>query len=65
HFCLTKALGLAPATVVMPIDFARLPVIAIIGLLVYSEPLEWAVMLGAILIFLANYLNVWSAAKRA
>ena len=65
HFCLTKALGLAPATVVMPIDFARLPVIVIIGLLVYSEPLEWAVMLGAILIFLANYLNVWSAAKRA
>jgi len=31
HFCITKALQLAPATVVTPIDFCRLPVIAAIG----------------------------------
>lgn len=65
HFCLTTALGLAPATIVMPIDFVRLPVIAVVGVILYSEALEWPVFLGAVLIFAANYLNIWKAAKTA
>lgn len=40
HFCITNALAIAPATVVVPIDFVRLPVIAIIGMLVYGEALD-------------------------
>ena len=59
HFCLTKALSLAPATVVVPIDFARLPVIAIVGMLLYGEPLEIWVFAGAVVIFAGNYLNIW------
>ncbi|MGY9049509.1 DMT transporter permease [Puniceibacterium antarcticum] len=59
HFCLTTALSIAPATVVMPIDFARLPVIAVLGMLVYSEPLDPFVILGAAIIFVANYYNIW------
>ncbi|MFD1341351.1 DMT family transporter [Litorisediminicola beolgyonensis] len=59
HFCLTTALSLAPATVVMPIDFARLPVIALVGMLLYAEPLDPLVILGAAIIFCANYLNIW------
>lgn len=58
HFCLTTALSHAPATIVMPFDFVRLPVIAFIGVWLYSEPLEWPVMLGAAIIFGANYLNI-------
>lgn len=58
HFCLTTALSLAPATVVMPIDFARLPVIAIVGMLLYEEPLDTFVFLGAAVIFGANYANI-------
>jgi len=58
HFCLTNALRIAPASVVMPIDFARLPTIAIVGMLLYNEPLEVFVFVGAILIFAANYLNI-------
>ncbi len=58
HFCLTKALALAPASVVMPIDFARLPVIATVGVLFYAEPLDPLLLLGAILIFGGNYLNL-------
>ena len=58
HFCLTKALSMAPATVVMPIDFARLPIIALVGLLFYGEPLDSALVLGAVIIFAANYLNI-------
>lgn len=58
HFCLTTALSLAPASIVMPIDFIRLPVIAIVAAQVYDEPLQWAVFAGAALIFGANYLNI-------
>lgn len=58
HFCMTSALALAPASVVMPIDFIRLPAIAILGMVFYAEPLQIAVLLGAVLIFGANYMNV-------
>lgn len=58
HICLTTALTLAPASVVAPMDFARLPLIAVVGWLVYSEPLEVAVAIGAALILVANTLNL-------
>ena len=64
HFCLTKALSLAPAAVVMPVDFARLPVIAVVGLVLYSEPIEAVVILGAVIIFGANYLNILSESRK-
>ena len=63
HFCLTTALSLAPATIVMPIDFTRLPVIAIVGVLLYAEPLDPYVLIGAVLIFAANYYNIWSSTR--
>lgn len=63
HFCLTTALSIAPATVVIPVDFARLPVIAIVGMLLYDEPLDIFVILGALLIFGGNYLNIWSETR--
>lgn len=59
HFCLTKALSIAPATLVTPVDFLRLPLIAVIGLLVYGETIDVFVILGAALIFGANYVNIW------
>jgi len=64
HFCLTTALSLAPASIVMPIDFVRLPVIAIVAAQIYAEPLDPLVFAGAILIFGANYLNIRASASR-
>ncbi len=64
HFCLTKALTLAPATIVVPVDFLRLPVIAIIGLTVYAEALDVFTILGAAIIFGANYANIWAETRR-
>ena len=64
HFCLTTALRLAPATVVAPLDFARLPIIAIIGLVFYDEPLSVFVFAGAILVFAGNYLNIRAERRR-
>ncbi|HBM58409.1 MAG TPA: EamA family transporter [Citreicella sp.] len=65
HFCLTTALSLAPAAVVMPIDFARLPVIALVGMLLYAEPLDPFVLLGAAVIFAANYGNILRETRSA
>lgn len=58
HFCLTKALKLAPASIVTPIDFARLPIIALIGMMFYNEAIEIWVFIGGGVIFAANYLNI-------
>ena len=64
HFCITKALALAPAIVVIPLDFLRLPLISLIGFLAYNEAFEWAVVLGAILIFTAVLVNLQSEHQR-
>ena len=58
HLCLTTALSLAPASTVVPVDFARLPIIAAIGALVYDEPVEASLFLGAALIFGGIWLNL-------
>ncbi|WP_224814938.1 DMT family transporter [Hasllibacter sp. MH4015] len=65
HFCITTALSLAPASVVMPIDFVRLPAIAIVGMALYAEPLEIGVLIGAVLIFGANYINILAEHRRS
>ena len=64
HFCLTKALSVAPAGVVMPMDFARLPIIGLVGMIFYLEPLSWGVIGGGILILAANWLNIRSETAR-
>ena len=58
HLCLTTALSLAPASVVTPIDFVRLPVIAVVGVLLYGEALDPWLVVGAVLILGANWVNV-------
>jgi len=63
HFCLTAALRLAPATVVMPIDFIRLPLIALVGWAFYGEGLDWLFGLGAALILAGNAINLAAGAR--
>ncbi len=65
HTCLTNALAVAPATIVTPMDFIRLPVIAIVGMLFYGESLDPLVFVGAALIFAGNYLNIWVESRKA
>jgi drug/metabolite transporter (DMT)-like permease len=63
HLCLTQALSMAPATVVIPMDFLRLPVIAVVGMALYAEPLDAFVFAGAAIILASNYANVWFEAR--
>jgi drug/metabolite transporter (DMT)-like permease len=60
HLSLTSALRLAPASYVMPIDFLRLPLIAVVGALVYGEALDPYVLLGGGVVVFGAWLNLWS-----
>lgn len=64
HFCLTNALKIAPATVVVPIDFIRLPTISIVAMLLYKETVDIWVFVGAAVIFAGNYMNIWYETRR-
>ena len=64
HFCLTQAMQIAPASVVAPLDFLRLPLIAVVGLVLYNEPLEQAVFLGGAIIIVANLINLRADGRR-
>ena len=64
HLCIVNALSIAPATIVVPMDFLRLPLIALVGMVVYAEPLDVLVIAGALVIFGANYLNIWTETRK-
>ncbi|NBW05358.1 MAG: DMT family transporter [Alphaproteobacteria bacterium] len=58
HFCITRGLALAPAIVVIPLDFMRLPLISVIGFLAYGEAFEWPIIVGALIILIAIVNNL-------
>jgi drug/metabolite transporter (DMT)-like permease len=57
HYCMTRAFKLADATVVVPVDFTRLPLIAVVGALFYAEAFDPWIIAGAAVIFAGTY---WS-----
>jgi drug/metabolite transporter (DMT)-like permease len=61
HFCMARAMLYADATIVVPMDFLRVPLSATAGWLLYAERLDIYTVLGAILILTGNLLNLKSA----
>ena len=64
HYCMARAFAHADATVVVPMDFLRLPLIAFLGLTVYHEPLDIWVLAGAAIIFAGNFMNILVERRR-
>jgi drug/metabolite transporter (DMT)-like permease len=58
HYCMTRAMLHADATVVIPMDFLRVPLTAAVGWLLYSERLDAFTVFGAALILAGNLLNL-------
>src|SRR3954463_4220521 len=58
HYCMARAMLYADATVVIPMDFLRVPLSAATGWLIYSERLDLFTVLGATLILSGNLLNL-------
>ena len=65
HYCLTRAFRVGDAGVVVPLDFMRIPLIAVIGWWLYGEPLDVFVFIGAGLIVTGIPWNLRSEARRA
>lgn len=63
HYCFARAMQHADATVVVPMDFLRVPLTALVGWLLYSERMDLFTVLGVGLILSANMLNLirWPA----
>jgi len=64
HYCMTRAIILADVTVVIPIDFMRMPIIALVGFYLYDEPYSIWIFFGAILIFTGNYFNIYRERRK-
>ena len=64
HFCLANAFRAADASVVVPIDFMRIPLIALIGWWFYSERIDVLVFAGAVLIIAGVLWNLRAEAAR-
>lgn len=64
HYCVTTAFRYADATIVTPMDFFRLPLIAVVGAVLYDEALDAFVVLGGALVFLGNFLNLRAERQR-
>jgi drug/metabolite transporter (DMT)-like permease len=64
HYAMTRAMKHADATLVVPIDFTRLPLIAVVGALFYNEPFDPRVLVGAAVIFAGTYYSLRREAHR-
>jgi len=58
HFCLAQAFRSGDASLVVPLDFMRIPLIALVGWWLYGEPLNIYVFSGAGLIVLGVLWNL-------
>ena len=55
HYCLARAFQLADATVVVPMDFLRVPLTAAVGWAVYAERVDGFTALGVLLICVPGF----------
>lgn len=63
HLCLTQAYRHGDATVVVPLDFLRLPLIAVVGYLAFGEALDPWVFVGAAFIIAGTMWSLLSETR--
>jgi drug/metabolite transporter (DMT)-like permease len=59
HYSIAQAFARADAIIVAPMDFLRLPLIALVGAVLYSETIDPWVLIGGIVVIAANAINMW------
>ena len=65
HLCLTNAYRHGDATMVVPLDFLRIPLIAVVGWQLYGESLDPFVFVGSALIIVGILWNLRAEARPA
>ncbi len=64
HLCLAAALRAAPLARMLPLDYLRLPIIAVIGALFYGEPFDPFILVGGAVVLVSVFLTQKKAAAR-
>ena len=64
HYCLSNAFRSGDATLVVPLDFMRIPLIAVVGWAFYGERLDLFVLVGALIIVSGVLWNLRSEVAR-
>lgn len=64
HLCLARAMRVADASLVTPIDFLRLPLIAVVGAMFYGEKVELTILAGAAIIFAGTWYSIRRESRR-
>ncbi|MFQ3324618.1 MAG: drug/metabolite transporter (DMT)-like permease [Pseudomonadales bacterium] len=57
RFCLTRAMQYADVTTIVTLDFLRLPLIALVGVLLYQEQFELSLIIGGLIMLSANLVG--------
>ena len=65
HYCLSNAFRAGDATLVVPLDFMRIPLIAVVGWALYGESLDIFVLLGALIIVAGVLWNLRAESVKA
>jgi drug/metabolite transporter (DMT)-like permease len=65
HYCLSNAFRAGDATLVVPLDFMRIPLIAVVGWAFYGESLDIWVLVGALIIIAGVLWNLRAEHRRA
>lgn len=58
HYCLSKAMQYAEVSMVVTVDFLRLPLIALVGVALYAEEFEISLLLGGLLMVVGNLVSL-------
>lgn len=64
HYCQAQALRRLDASVLIPIDFLRVPLAALVGYAFYAEAIDLWVFLGGGIILLSNFQAVMAERRR-
>ena len=65
HYGLAKAFSKADAIIVAPLDFFRLPLIALVGAVLYGEGLAPTLLVGAAFVVIGNLVNLYGERRTA
>ncbi len=65
HFCQARSFGQADVSSVLPFDFLRLPIAAVMGWYLFGESSDPWIWVGALIIFGAGYYTTFAELRKA
>ena len=64
HYCMSRAMQYAEISAIVIMDFLRLPLIALVGIIFYSENYAISLIIGTLLMLAGNLLNIHAGVRK-